>query len=83
MLRMRGMDMGPGTDVGSLTFFAGTWTAMMAAMMLPSALPAILVSPRRRASVRASTAFAASYTPIEQSTQRSLDSSTGSGVVPT
>jgi len=61
VLRMRGMDMGPGTDVGSLTFFAGTWTAMMAAMMLPSALPAILVSPRRRASVRASTAFAASY----------------------
>ena len=31
-----------GTGLGSLPFFAVTWTVMMAAMMLPSALPAAL-----------------------------------------
>jgi predicted metal-binding membrane protein len=35
--RMTGMGMGSG--LGSLSFFVVTWTAMMAAMMLPSALP--------------------------------------------
>src|SRR4051795_6692648 len=38
--RMTGMEMGAG--LGSLSFFAVTWTSMMAAMMLPSALPAAL-----------------------------------------
>jgi predicted metal-binding membrane protein len=38
--RMRGMDAGPGTDLGGLSWFLGTWVAMMAAMMLPSAVPA-------------------------------------------
>src|SRR3954452_17892015 len=38
--RMTGMEMGAG--LRSLSFFAVTWTAMMAAMMLPSALPAAL-----------------------------------------
>src|SRR3954471_7855106 len=37
--RMRGMDMGPGTDLGGLGWFAGVWTVMMAAMMLPSLVP--------------------------------------------
>jgi predicted metal-binding membrane protein len=36
--RMTGM----GSGLGSLSFFVVTWTAMMAAMMLPSALPAAL-----------------------------------------
>jgi predicted metal-binding membrane protein len=40
--RMQGMDMGPGTDLGSLSWFLPTWVIMMAAMMLPSALPAVL-----------------------------------------
>src|SRR3954452_14152052 len=40
--RMRGMDMGPGGDLGSFSFFAVTWTAMMAAIILPSALPAAI-----------------------------------------
>ncbi|HEY6054629.1 MAG TPA: hypothetical protein VIU86_11895, partial [Gaiellaceae bacterium] len=40
--RMQGMDMGPGTDLGSLSFFVGAWVTMMAAMMLPSALPMVL-----------------------------------------
>jgi len=64
--RMHGMDMGPGTDLGSFRFFAGTWTAMMAGMMLPSALPAIISWSRhaaRRAGsqVLSSIAFAAGY----------------------
>jgi predicted metal-binding membrane protein len=37
--RMQGMDMGPGTDLGGLGWFAGLWATMMAAMMLPSLVP--------------------------------------------
>jgi predicted metal-binding membrane protein len=37
--RMAGMDMGPGTDLGGLGWFAGVWAVMMAAMMLPSLVP--------------------------------------------
>ena len=44
--RMRGMDMGPGTDLGSFPFFLGVWVTMMAAMMLPSALPMVLLFDR-------------------------------------
>ena len=39
--RMAGMDAGPGTDLGTLGWFTGTWVAMMAAMMLPSFAPAL------------------------------------------
>ena len=52
--RMTGMGMGSG--LGSLSFFVVTWTAMMAAMMLPSALPAA-----RGLDGRAPLAFAVSY----------------------
>jgi predicted metal-binding membrane protein len=38
--RMRGMDAGPGTDLGRLGWFLGIWVTMTAAMMLPSAAPA-------------------------------------------
>jgi predicted metal-binding membrane protein len=38
--RMRGMDAGPGTDLGGLGWFLGVWVMMTAAMMLPSAAPA-------------------------------------------
>jgi predicted metal-binding membrane protein len=38
--RMRGMDAGPGTDLGGLGWFLGIWVTMTAAMMLPSAIPA-------------------------------------------
>ena len=38
--RMRGMDAGPGTDLGALGWFLGIWVTMTAAMMLPSAAPA-------------------------------------------
>jgi predicted metal-binding membrane protein len=37
--RMDGMDMGPGTELGGLGWFAGIWAVMMAAMMLPSLVP--------------------------------------------
>ena len=41
--RMRGMDAGPGTDLGGLGWFVGIWVTMMAAMMLPSAAPMVLL----------------------------------------
>jgi predicted metal-binding membrane protein len=61
--RMRGMDAGPGTALGTLGWFAGAWTVMMAAMMLPSAVPAVA---RYAHAARARTpapplAFAAGY----------------------
>jgi predicted metal-binding membrane protein len=41
--RMQGMDAGPGTNLGGLGWFVGVWATMMAAMMLPSAMPTALV----------------------------------------
>ena len=38
--RMRGMDAGPGTELGGLGWYLGIWVTMTAAMMLPSAAPA-------------------------------------------
>jgi predicted metal-binding membrane protein len=40
--QMSGMDMGVATRLGSFAFFAVLWVWMMAAMMLPSAAPAVL-----------------------------------------
>jgi predicted metal-binding membrane protein len=40
MQRMSGMDMGTATELGSLGFFVAAWVPMMAAMMLPGAVPA-------------------------------------------
>lgn len=42
--RMQGMDMGPGTPLGGLGWFAVVWLTMMAAMMLPSLVPMALAS---------------------------------------
>jgi predicted metal-binding membrane protein len=39
--QMRGMDDGPWTGLGTLGWFLGVWIVMMAAMMLPSAIPAV------------------------------------------
>ena len=44
--RMRGMDAGPGTDLGGLGWYLGLWVTMMAAMMLPSVAPMVLVFSR-------------------------------------
>ncbi len=41
--RMRGMDAGPGTDLGAVGWFVGIWVTMMAAMMLPSVAPMALL----------------------------------------
>jgi len=58
---MAGMDMGVTTQLGSFEFFVGAWTAMMAAMMLPGALPAVLRCARLRWRVQDGLLFAASY----------------------
>ncbi len=42
--RMGATAMGTGSGLGSLWLFAGTWAAMMAAMMLPAAFPALVWS---------------------------------------
>jgi predicted metal-binding membrane protein len=39
--RMRGMDGGPGTELGTLAWFLGIWLVMMAAMMFPSVAPTV------------------------------------------
>jgi predicted metal-binding membrane protein len=44
--RMQGMDMGPGTDLGSLGWFAVVWATMTAAMMFPSLVPIALAHAR-------------------------------------
>jgi predicted metal-binding membrane protein len=50
--RMLGMDAGPGTDPGILSFYVVSWVAMMSAMMFPSIAPMVLtfsyVQRRRR-----------------------------------
>ncbi len=44
--RMRGMDDGPGTDLGGLGWYVGIWVTMMAAMMLPSVAPMVMLFAR-------------------------------------
>jgi predicted metal-binding membrane protein len=44
--RMQGMDAGPGTDLGGLGWYVGVWVTMMAAMMLPSVAPMVLIFTR-------------------------------------
>jgi predicted metal-binding membrane protein len=61
--RMRGMDAGPGTDLGALGWFVGVWVVMMAAMMFPSVSPTVALY-SRMAKTRAPLAplvFAAGY----------------------
>jgi predicted metal-binding membrane protein len=58
--RMRGMDAGPGTDLGTLGWYLGIWVTMMAAMMLPSAAPTVLLFARTRGDVQ-TWAFVAGY----------------------
>ena len=44
--RMRGMDAGPWTDLGTLGWFLGVWVVMMAAMMFPSVAPTVALYSR-------------------------------------
>src|SRR5262245_6136927 len=46
LARMRGMDAGPGTDLGPAGWYLGIWVTMMAAMMLPSAAPMVMLYSR-------------------------------------
>ncbi len=50
--RMRGMDAGPGTDLGTLGFYVTAWVVMMAAMMFPSIWPMVLMYRRIQISKR-------------------------------
>jgi predicted metal-binding membrane protein len=59
--RMHGMDMGVATQLGSFAFFLVFWAAMMAAMMLPAAAPAVLRRADSSGPVRAVLPFVASY----------------------
>jgi predicted metal-binding membrane protein len=58
--RMRGMDDGPGTDLGGVGWYLGVWVTMMAAMMLPTIVPAAR-RVARRAVVGRTLLFAAGY----------------------
>jgi len=63
--RMRGMDDGPGTDLGSAGWYVGVWVTMMTAMMLPSAAPIVRlyarVSHENGRSATPTIAFVSSY----------------------
>src|SRR5262245_20455508 len=66
--RMVGMDAGPGTDLGGLGWYVGIWVTMMAAMMLPSAAPMVMLFARvsherrqREQGIVPTTSFVAGY----------------------
>jgi predicted metal-binding membrane protein len=58
---MSGMDMGSATELGSFAFFIAVWVPMMAAMMLPGAVPAISGFVRVNGRALAGVLFAGSY----------------------
>jgi len=59
--RMNGMDMGVATRLGSFGFFAALWVVMMAAMMLPGAVPPVVRRAHASGGVRAVPVFVGSY----------------------
>jgi predicted metal-binding membrane protein len=59
--QMGGMDMGAETELGSFPFFAAVWVPMMAAMMLPGAVPAVSRFVRASGRALAAPLFAGSY----------------------
>jgi len=59
--QMNGMDMGAGTRLGSFESFVLLWVAMMAAMMLPGAAPAVLRRAHADDRVRTVLLFLGSY----------------------
>jgi predicted metal-binding membrane protein len=59
--QMHGMDMGVATRLGSFAFFVALWVSMMAAMMLPGAVPAVSRSARASGRVRAVPLFVGAY----------------------
>jgi predicted metal-binding membrane protein len=61
--RMRGMDTGPGADLGTLGWFLSVWVVMMAAMMFPSVSPTVALYARmsKRRSPLAPLVFTSGY----------------------
>jgi predicted metal-binding membrane protein len=59
--QMNGMDMGVATRLGSFASFAVLWVAMMAAMMLPGVVPAVLRRAHASGRVPAALLFVGSY----------------------
>ncbi|MGI8448093.1 MAG: DUF2182 domain-containing protein [Streptosporangiaceae bacterium] len=59
--QMSGMDMGVATRLGSFAFFAVLWVTMMAAMMLPGAVPAVVRHVQASGRVRGVPIFLGSY----------------------
>ena len=62
--QMSGMDMGVATRLGSFAFFAAAWVTMMAAMMLPGAVPAVVRRVQASGQVRGVPLFLGSYLAI-------------------
>ena len=59
--QMSGMDMGAATELGSFPVFLAVWVPMMAAMMLPGAVPAVSRFVRVKGRALAAPLFAGSY----------------------
>src|SRR5215471_715176 len=59
--QMHGMDMGGATPLGSFGSFVTLWVAMMASMMLPGTVPAVLRHAHASGRVRAVLLFVGSY----------------------
>jgi predicted metal-binding membrane protein len=59
--QMNGMDMGVATRLGSFAFFVAVWVSMMAAMMLPGAVPAVLRRVHASGRLRSVPLFVGSY----------------------
>ena len=61
--QMQGMDDGPWTALGTLSWFVGVWVVMMAAMMFPSLAPTVALYSRmtKSRSAVAPLAFASGY----------------------
>jgi predicted metal-binding membrane protein len=59
--QMSGMDMEVATRLGSFGFFVVLWVLMMAAMMLPGAVPAVVSRAHTSGQVRAVPLFVGSY----------------------
>jgi predicted metal-binding membrane protein len=59
--QMSGMDMGASTELGSFAFFIAAWVPMMAAMMLPGAVPAVSRVVHADGRVLDAPAFAVAY----------------------
>jgi predicted metal-binding membrane protein len=59
--QMNGMNMGVATRLGSFAFFVAVWVPMMAAMMLPGAVPAVVRRARLSNGLRTVPTFVIAY----------------------